>query len=112
MSTVDGHIYKRFHARKNHAKKHNIPFDITLDYMKEIWTDTCPILGIPLSWCVQSGHKTDNSPSIDRIFPEKGYVKGNVSWVSERANTIKNCGSAEEHLCVYNFMMRNVDNFL
>jgi hypothetical protein len=29
------------------------------------------------------------SPSIDRLIPEKGYLKGNIAWVSLLANTIK-----------------------
>ena len=104
MSTKEGHAYKRYHSRKNHAKKHNIPFTVTLEYVLSLITDTCPILGIPLSWTVRSKTVTENSPSLDRIIPELGYVEGNVCWVSARANTIKNSGTAEEHRKIYEFM--------
>ena len=104
MSTKNGHIYKRFHARKNHAKKNNIPFDLTIEHLISIAPDVCPILNIPLSWCVQSKKATDNSPTIDRINPKLGYIEGNVAWMSNRANRIKNDGTAEEHLAIYNFI--------
>jgi len=104
MSTKKGHAYKRFHARKNHAKVNNIPFTISLDYIISIIVDECPILKIPLSWCVQSKTITDNSPTIDRINPSLGYIPGNVAWISNRANRIKNDGTAEEHLAIYNFI--------
>ncbi len=103
MSTLEGHCYKRFHARKNHAKTHGIEFTITLEYVISIVVDTCPILGLPLTWCKQGG-LGDASPSLDRIDITKGYVPGNVAWVSNKANTIKNSGSAEEHLAIYLWM--------
>ena len=54
----------------------------------------CPILGIKL----KSGKESsiDSSPSLDRIIPEMGYVRGNVHVISNKANTIKNNASPEE----------------
>ena len=45
----------------------------------------------------------DNSPTIDRIVPELGYVKGNVVVVSAKANRIKNDATITEILSVYNY---------
>lgn len=104
MSTKEGHAYKRYHARKSHAKKNNIPFDISLEYVISLITDRCPVLDIPLSWTIRSKTVTENSPSLDRIIPELGYIEGNVCWISARANTIKNSGTAEEHRKIYEFM--------
>lgn len=106
MSTKEGHIYKRYHARKNHAKKNGIEFTVSLEYVISLAPDVCPILGLPLSWCIQSKSVTDNSPSIDRVDPSKGYVEGNIVWLSSRANRIKNSGTAEEHLKIYEFMQK------
>ena len=33
--------------------------------------------------------QADNSPTLDRIIPERGYVKGNVVVISALANRIK-----------------------
>lgn len=48
----------------------------------------CPVLGLVLK--TQRGKKKDNSPSLDRIKPKKGYVKGNIAVISQRANFLKN----------------------
>jgi len=48
----------------------------------------CPVLGIPLRQEF-SGKRSDATPSVDRIEPAKGYVKGNVVVVSWRANRLK-----------------------
>ncbi|ATS93365.1 endonuclease [Ralstonia phage DU_RP_I] len=54
----------------------------------------CPVLGIPLFH--STGHFTGNSPSLDRLIPEKGYVPGNVAVISQKANFIKSNASVEE----------------
>ena len=72
-------------SAKTRAKKKDITFTITKDDI--VIPDTCPILGITL--CRNEGLHKDNSPSIDRIIPELGYVPGNVRIISWRANRIK-----------------------
>jgi hypothetical protein len=37
-----------------------------------------------------------NSPTVDRLVPELGYIEGNISVISHRANSIKRDASAEE----------------
>ncbi len=56
--------------------------------------ERCPLLGIQIF--VAGGKPTDNSPSVDRIDPDRGYVKGNVWVVSWRANRIKNDATLDE----------------
>ena len=84
-------------ARKR-AKKNNIPFNITEDYLKSIYPSDmiCPVLGFEMSVGVDENGWTDTSPSLDRIIPEKGYVQGNVVIVSMRANSIKRDATPEE----------------
>lgn len=36
---------------------------------------------------VASGYSCGESPSIDRIDPEKGYVEDNMRWLSHRENS-------------------------
>ncbi len=77
---------------RDRAKEKNIPFDITAEDITI--PETCPVLGIQL----QLGEKVvcNNSPSLDRIKPELGYVKGNIQVLSYRANTLKNNATVEE----------------
>jgi len=77
---------------KGRAKSKGIPF--TLDREDIVIPEFCPILGIPLIGGV--GVSSPNSPSLDKIRPELGYVKGNVQVVSMRANAMKNDASMEE----------------
>jgi hypothetical protein len=75
------------------AEKQGVPFALTKDNLPPI-PDTCPILGIPLRRTL--GFADDNSPSLDRLIPELGYVPDNVAWISYRANRIKNDSTYEE----------------
>jgi len=77
---------------KHRAKKKGVPFDLTLEDL--VFSEVCPILGIPM--VMRSGSFHDNSPSIDRMIPAKGYVKGNVQIISYRANRLKAHGSLED----------------
>jgi hypothetical protein len=52
----------------------------------------CPILKVPLI-C-----STRYSPSIDRIYPDKGYVKGNIAVISTLANSMKANATPKELL--------------
>lgn len=61
--------------------------EFNLDVSDIIIPDYCPILDIPLFWTENS--KGDNTPSVDRIDPSKGYIKGNVAVISEKANRMK-----------------------
>ena len=74
---------------KRRAKAKNVPFNLTTQYIKDIWPkdNICPALGIPFTF---GGHVTKNysSAALDRIIPSKGYVKGNVQIVSGLANSI------------------------
>jgi hypothetical protein len=77
---------------KHRASKKGVPFDLTLDDL--VFPDICPILGIPM--VMRSGAFHDNSPSIDRMVPTKGYVKGNVQIISYRANRLKAHGTLDD----------------
>lgn len=79
---------------KERARKLALPFDIALE---DVCIPThCPLLGVEL--CVTNSRTSGraNSPSLDRIDPTKGYVRGNVWVVSFRANAIKQDASPEE----------------
>ncbi len=55
----------------------------------------CPVLNMKMDWGGErKGSRT--SPSLDKIEPSLGYVKGNVMWMSQRANSMKQDSSTEE----------------
>lgn len=89
-------------AAKARAKKAGLEFSISRDDLS--LPVSCPILKHPLS--VGIGHMHDWSPSIDRINPLLGYVKGNVVIISYRANRIKNCATLDELKRLVNFYSR------
>lgn len=81
-------------AARTRSKKFKVPFDLFADEI--IIPDKCPVLGIPLVFGTGLGKHTDNSPSLDRVVPEKGYVRGNVRVVSFRANALRSNATVEE----------------
>lgn len=84
-------LYER---AKSRAKQNGIPFRITINdiYVPKL----CPVFGTPLEVGVGNKHHTPNSPSLDRVNPELGYVPGNTVVISYRANRIKNDSTLEE----------------
>ncbi len=100
--TEYGAKYQMFVNARNRARRKGLPFEIELDDI-EIPTH-CPALGIELISGGEGGRGPNrNSPSLDRIIPELGYVKGNIVVVSYKANTMKNDATVEELLRVAEF---------
>lgn len=82
-----------FRLKKSECKKKKIPFDLDEEYLKEIWTDYCPIFGVKL----RINDKTHpDQYTLDRVDPSLGYIKGNVKFISFRANRIKYDATADE----------------
>jgi hypothetical protein len=71
-----------------------VPFNLDPEYLESIWTGTCPISGIPLH--LTTGRLEESAAELDRFEPDKGYVKGNVTFISRRMNRLKNSGSLTE----------------
>ena len=82
FTKVMGHI-------KHRSKIKNIKCNLDYKYLMEIFPKNklCPILGVKL--LRGRNIMTPNSPTLDRIDPRKGYLKGNVRWVSAKANAMK-----------------------
>lgn len=80
------------YSARRRAKERDIPFSITEEDI--FIPEFCPLLGMPLV-TTHSRHQ-DDSPSLDRIEPHKGYVRGNVWVISCRANRIKNDATIQE----------------
>jgi len=84
-------------VRRRAAAK-NLPLNVDHKYLCAIAPNKCPVFKTPLAWGYGNtdtpGKMTPNSPCLDRIVPELGYVRGNVAWLSNKANMIKS--SADE----------------
>lgn len=61
----------------------------------------CPVLGVELTAGEQASHNF--SPTLDKIRPELGYVKGNIIVVSFLANRIKSDATPEQIMAVAKF---------
>ncbi|MDB9796139.1 hypothetical protein OAB44_01940 [Pelagibacteraceae bacterium] len=90
---------------KIRAKKAGVPFNLSSDYIKSIMPKDmiCPVFNLKMTSVYGSKKKTNYSPSIDRLIPDKGYVKGNVVIVSSLANQIKSEANLEEIYKVLKF---------
>lgn len=74
------------------VKKDKIPcnFKSIVDFathLKDITPDKCPVFNKKLVSGIGCMH--DWSPSVDKIIPSKGYVKGNIQVISLLANRMK-----------------------
>lgn len=84
-----------FRRVKNRCKRTKTEFSISIE---DIYVPKyCPVFG----YILESSDKRRplyNSPSLDRIDPTKGYIKGNVQVISHRANSMKTNATKEEML--------------
>lgn len=88
-------------AKKRAADK-NLPFNIDLDDI--IMPEVCPVFGIKLKNNWGGRCPAPDSPSLDRVIPELGYVKGNVNVVSNKANRLKNSLTVQEIGAIWRYI--------
>lgn len=104
LRTPAGKKRRMCYTAKQRAKTLNVPFNISpVDFDMPT---RCPVLGLELCMTHPPGGPKDDAPSLDRIIPNLGYVKGNVMVISQRANRIKNDSSIEELKKVVDFLTR------
>ena len=91
--------YKRAAGVFYSAKRNKIPigFGTAMEfasYIKSIAPSSCPVFNIPF---VERGNGFNKwSPSIDKINPALGYVKGNIQVISFMANKMKQDATKEQ----------------
>jgi len=92
------HIRKILNRQINKEKE----LEISPQYLKEIWEKQegkCPYSGVKLLLQEKRSNKHPRNPynaSIDRINNNKGYVPGNIEFVSLMAQYAKNTFTKEE----------------
>ena len=85
------------YATRQSAKLKQLEHNITKE---DLFLPThCPYLGRLLDYSVGNGKSLDN-PSVDRIDPQQGYIKGNVEVISLRANMMK-CDASIDQLRIF-----------
>lgn len=92
----------RLLGAKDRAAKQNIPFDLELQYIIDLWhiqKGVCALSNLPMTFELKQG-RTPTNVSIDKIDRELGYIKGNVQLVCMACNQIKSDMNEHE---MYNF---------
>lgn len=87
---------------RRRAREQGLPFDLTV--FDIIIPEVCPVLGLPLA--MGEGRSRDNSPSLDKIDPAKGYVRGNVQVISDLANRMKQNAGPDQLLAFATWVQR------
>ena len=96
---LEAHVRKKLAnnlaVAANKCREQGLPFNITADDLMPAPLK-CPVFGFKLNWYKDGRGGADDSPSIDRLIPEEGYVPGNVTLISLKANRIKNDSDLSE----------------
>jgi hypothetical protein len=99
-------LKQMFRAAKARSKRKGFPFDLILDDVLPV-PEVCPVLGIPLAWTIATGKGvSDGTPSLERIVPKLGYVRGNVVIISYRANILRKDATLDEMQMMVKFYER------
>ena len=88
---------------KTKSRGNKIPYDLDGKYLQSIYPEDgkCPALNIEM----KAGSDSDWRllPSVDRIDPSGGYIRGNVIWISWLANCIKTSSTPKQIITVGEF---------
>lgn len=91
-NTIKGRMYDLFSAARERARKKNLPIDIDLEYLLELYetqNKQCALTG--MDFILEEKNKnykrfTPFGPSIDKIDHTKGYTKDNIRLVCVMVN--------------------------
>ena len=86
--------YYLWKSAKKRAKDKQL--DFTIEVSNIIIPQFCPLLQIPIVHTVGKGHRSDGSPSLDRLDNSLGYTPSNIIVISWRANFLKSDASYQE----------------
>lgn len=99
---------KMFRRAKSRAKDRGIEFSITLEDV--VIPKFCPILGVELKAHKGRSGGNPESPALDRIDNNKGYVKGNVMVMSHLANMMKSSATTEQMILFAEWVIKTHGN--
>ncbi len=94
-STLAGRASVMCATKRMQCKKQNIPFDLTTGWYMDKLRKGCELTGIAFSY--PAGNKVHpTTPSVDRINPDRGYLKNNCRMILYAVNMFKGAGADDE----------------
>ena len=98
-SDLDYKLRHVFRNSRQRSKNCNDEFNITVDYVRELYTKQqgiCALSGEQMQ--ITGDRYLSNMMSLDRIDSSKGYIIGNVQWVGIRYNLMKSKQTQQDFL--------------
>lgn len=100
---------RRMMSTRSKCKLEGIPFEEEAYYAAWAARGThCPCLGVEFTYNVVGERPGPNSPELDRIIPELGYVRGNIWVICHQANKMKNDGTWQELRAIADAVERRI----
>lgn len=84
------------------AKREGLEFNLTPEYLEQLWTGYCSISGIPIF--LYNERVAEDHAELDRVDPRLGYTIGNVLWLSRKYNRLKGNATAADLRLILNWM--------
>lgn len=84
------------HSAKARAAKQGLPFDLTDEWGANTWTGVCALTKLPFMLGIRRPVSRTFAPSIDKIIPSLGYVRGNCRFVLWAVNAFKYDGTDDD----------------
>lgn len=103
-ASLRGYLHVLLSATRNRARSSRVPFDLTLDYLVELWegqAGKCAVSGLSFQRSRSKWVRNPYNPSLDRIIPMDGYVRGNVRFVLDAVNVALNEWGLQEVLPIF-----------
>lgn len=94
-----------FSSIKRSAMSRNLQFDITIEYLWQLFQkqdSKCALSGVVISLHKHKRNGIRATASLDRIDNNLGYIEGNVQWVHKHINICKHTYSNQEFIQMCN----------
>jgi len=102
--------YDAYRLSKKRAEKKDIPHTITIEELREIFPEKddyyCGYCRNTLK--SEKGPMVPESATLDRIIPEKGYTKDNITIVCNRCNMLKRDVSTSKEILEDIEILKNI----
>lgn len=99
-------------SAKHRSKVLGLPYDIDWAYAISLMPkDMVDVFGGQMKWKeLRDGKPTGSrdAPSIDRINPADGYIRGNIQWLTREHNLMKQNFTHEQLLAKMRCLLKNL----